>query len=337
MKAGVYMGIRVRFSSDGVKERGDWAEKTMRRSFAPPLCAKYKTAPVENVFGGKNNSERSAHEELGALIGLDKVKAFVYEIIAFTEIKKQRLKEGLSVEPTVLHAVFKGPPGSGKTTVARLLASLYRERGILAKGHLIEAERADLVGEYIGHTARKTRELIKKSLGGVLFIDEAYSLCCGGEKDFGHEAINTLIKAMEDYKDEFILIIAGYDDEMDRFMNSNPGLNARFPLQITFCDYSVKELLSIARLMYAQKEYSPNEDATEKLEKYLWRAIYEKPQNHGNARMVRNIVEASLRCQAVRLYGNKGGAYDAAVLCAITSADMESAILKSLSVTNCVI
>ncbi|GMA55537.1 hypothetical protein GCM10025858_00400 [Alicyclobacillus sacchari] len=153
----------------------------------------------------------------------------VREIFAFVYIQQMRIRQHLKAEPVVLHMVFFGNPGTGKTTVARILARLFHECGLLSEGHLVEVERADLVGEYIGHTAQKTRELIKKALGGVLFIDEAYSLARGGEKDFGREAIDCLVKGMEDYKNQFITILAGYEREMKWFLSTNPDCRVGFP------------------------------------------------------------------------------------------------------------
>ena len=238
---------------------------------------------------------------IDSLIGLNEVKSMIYEIHAFTEIQKRRQKEQLVAEPTVLHAIFSGNPGSGKTTLARYLAKLYKEMGILSKGHLIEVERADLVREFVGHTAQKTKDQVKKALGGLLFIDEAYSLCRGGDKDFGREAIDVLVKAMEDHKNDFVLVLAGYNKEMELFLRSNPGLYSRFPLHINFPDYTQAELLNIAAHMYDQREYLPGQAAWRELERFLLRQMAEKATLAGNARTVRNIVEASLRTQAVRL------------------------------------
>ena len=172
--------------------------------------------------------------ELDALIGLAPVKELVRELAALVEIQRRRAAAGLSTEPMALHMVFTGNPGTGKTTVARLLARLFHGLGVLPREHLVECERADLVGEYIGHTAQRTREQIRKALGGVLFVDEAYALARGGEKDFGKEAIDTLVKAMEDHKDEFIVILAGYRDEMEQFLSVNPGLAPGFRSTWTF-------------------------------------------------------------------------------------------------------
>jgi stage V sporulation protein K len=198
--------------------------------------------------------------------------------------------------------VFKGNPGSGKTTIARLFGRLLRKWAFLQKGHVVECERADLGGEYIGHTASKTREIIKRSLGGVLFIDEAYSLARGGEKDFGKEAIDSLVKAMEDHKDDLILILAGYKLEMDRFIETNPGLRSRFPIQINFPDYTIDELHAIGESMLSKREYAFTPEAQAAFRRLLEKTIAGHPYS-GNARMVRNIIEKTIRKQAVRLYG----------------------------------
>lgn len=246
-----------------------------------------------------------AMEELDDLIGLTSVKALVRELQAFVEIQRRRAAMDLAAEPLVLHMVFKGNPGTGKTTVARILGRIFREMGILPKGHLVEVERADLVGEYIGHTAQKTREQIKNALGGVLFIDEAYSLARGGEKDFGKEAIDTLVKAMEDHKDHLLVILAGYLQEMEWFIRSNPGLRSRFPIHINFPDYTVDELLAIADQMLRVRQYRLTPQGREKLVQILQERQQSSSADKGNARDVRNIIEASIRRQALRLFEKK--------------------------------
>ncbi|MGB9840421.1 AAA family ATPase [Thermovenabulum sp.] len=261
----------------------------------------------------KNELKRSKEEkvkevlnELDSLVGLTAVKQLVKELHAFVEIQKRRKKEDLIAEPLVLHMIFKGSPGTGKTTVARLIGKMFKEMEILQKGHLVEVERADLVGEYIGHTAQKTREQIKKAIGGILFIDEAYSLARGGEKDFGKEAIDTLVKAMEDYKDNLIVILAGYKDEMDWFLRTNPGLRSRFPIQIEFPDYTLEELIEIAILMAEKRQYKFTPEAIEKLKFILLdskKSIYF--DKLGNARLVRNLLEKAIRKQALRLINQK--------------------------------
>lgn len=257
----------------------------------------------------RSNEEESLEDimkELDQLIGLSKVKDLVKEIQAFAQIQKKRQEAKLLTEPQVLHMIFKGNPGTGKTTVARLLGKMFKHMGILQRGHTVEVERADLVGEYIGHTAQKTRDQIKKALGGILFIDEAYSLGRGGEKDFGKEAIDTLVKAMEDYKDNLIVILAGYKDEMERFLQINPGLRSRFPIQIEFNDYSVNELMQIANMMVEKRQYKFSPEALIKFETILQNRkndiYYDKL---GNARLVRNMIEKALRRQALRLVNQK--------------------------------
>lgn len=239
--------------------------------------------------------------DLNALVGLDNVKQLVGELSAFVQIQQRRADIGLITEPLVLHMVFRGNPGTGKTTVARYLGKIFQEMGVLEKGHLTEVERADLVGEYIGHTAQKTREQVRKALGGILFIDEAYSLARGGEKDFGKEAIDCLVKAMEDHKNNLILILAGYRQEMDYFMRSNPGLRSRFPIHLTFTDYSVQELLAIADQMVHQRQYRLSREAREELHRILENPPGEHRSSIGNARLVRNLIEKAIRRQAVRL------------------------------------
>ncbi|GMA48880.1 hypothetical protein GCM10025857_02370 [Alicyclobacillus contaminans] len=232
-----------------------------------------EAAPGPSVSGHPTIRRERLQEildELDALVGLHEVKATVREIFAYLYMQQRRQSLQLRAEPVVLHMVFKGNPGTGKTTVARLLARMFHECGLLEKGHLVEVERADLVGEYIGHTAQKTREMVKKALGGVLFIDEAYSLARGGEKDFGREAIDCLVKSMEDFRNQFIAIIAGYEREMEWFLSTNPGLPSRFPIHVTFPDYSVAALLEIARRIAADRQYRLSPEA-EKNSGCTWR------------------------------------------------------------------
>ncbi|ADD02424.1 stage V sporulation protein K [Thermoanaerobacter mathranii subsp. mathranii str. A3] len=243
--------------------------------------------------------QEEALKELNSLIGLNKVKEIIQEIYAFSQLQIKRKKEGLATEPIVLHMIFKGNPGTGKTTVARILGKLLKSIGVLEKGHVVEVERADLVGEYIGHTAHRVRENVKKALGGILFVDEAYSLARGGEKDFGKEAIDTLVKEMEDNRNKFILILAGYKHEMEYFLNTNPGLRSRFPIQIDFPDYTIDELLQIAELMVKNRQYKLTESAKRRLMKILIRD--DNSREMGNARLVRNIIERAIRKQAVRV------------------------------------
>lgn len=239
--------------------------------------------------------------ELDKMVGLEHVKELVYEIYALLQVEQFRKQEGLHTLPQVYHMVFKGNPGTGKTTVARILAKLFKTMGVLKKGQLIEVERADLVGEYIGHTAIKTRDLIKKAMGGIMFVDEAYSLARGGEKDFGKEAIDCMVKAMEDHREDFVLILAGYSEEMEYFLSMNPGLPSRFPIQIDFPDYSIEQLMQIANLMLQEREYMLTPPSMEKFRMQLTQVKVQAWEGFSNARFIRNLIEKSIRHQAVRL------------------------------------
>lgn len=255
-----------------------------------------------NSYNMQNSFPRcDAFKELENLIGLKEVKKTLAEVTAFSLIQTRRTELNLKVSPATFHMIFNGNPGTGKTTVARILGNVFNNIGILTKGHLVEVERADLVGEYIGHTAQKTKEMLKKSLGGIMFIDEAYTLAQGGEKDFGLEAIATLVKAMEDYRDNLIIILAGYTGEMEKFIRSNPGLRSRFPIHISFNDYDAEELFLIALQMYMERDY----ELTSRCRWKLKNILMEFSKNHhpysGNARYVRNLVEKSIRLQALRL------------------------------------
>lgn len=239
--------------------------------------------------------------ELDDLVGLKDVKGMIHEIRAYIEVQQRRQQLGLMGSSQTLHMIFSGAPGTGKTTVARIIGRLFQALDVLPKGQMLEVERADLVGEYIGHTAQKTRDVIKKALGGVMFVDEAYSLARGGEKDFGKEAIDTLVKAMEDHRDEFLLILAGYPDEMAWFLATNPGLLSRFPIKMHFPDYGPAELMAIARSMILERQYQLTSEADRQLAEFLTRSQGHWHTNAGNARLVRNIIEQGIRRQAVRL------------------------------------
>lgn len=250
------------------------------------------------------NSFMQIEEQMKGFIGLEQVKEIVKEIYATHMVNAKRQELGLTTSQQVLHMLFKGNPGTGKTTFARTLASIYKNMNILSKGHFIEAERADLVGEYIGQTAQKTRALIQKSMGGILFIDEAYALGRGGEKDFGKEAIDTLVKHMEDHQNDFALILAGYPNEMEQFLELNPGLRSRFPFIVPFEDYKTNELMEIAHTMVNNQEYVLTHTAQWKLQSHIEQMKTNQHINFSNARYIRNLLEKAIRRQAMRLYSN---------------------------------
>lgn len=304
------MSGRVMVSNGSSEERPSRQINVILRNPDPPVVSQ-NFPDSDGIESSKSNHHQGVfadlQKEMNGLIGLDHIKELMYEIFALLQIASMRSEAGLLTSAQVYHMVFKGNPGTGKTTVARIAAKMFQKMGVLSKGHLIEVERADLVGEYIGHTAQKTRDLIKKALGGVLFIDEAYSLARGGEKDFGKEAIDTLVKAMEDQKNQFILILAGYSDEMDFFLSSNPGLPSRFPIQMDFPDYTIDQLIQIAEGMVKERDYIMMPQATLKLKQHLLHEKCESEQVFSNARCVRNIIERALRHQAVRLLNQYGG------------------------------
>ncbi|ENQ3078612.1 stage V sporulation protein K [Bacillus multifaciens] len=276
---------------------------------------------LSNETVTKHEMLQRIEEEMSKLVGMQEIKKIIKEIYAWIYVNKKRQEMGLKSEKQVLHMLFKGNPGTGKTTVARMIGKLLFEMNVLSKGHLVEAERADLVGEYIGHTAQKTRDLIRKAMGGILFIDEAYSLARGGEKDFGKEAIDTLVKHMEDKQHAFVLILAGYSREMNHFLSLNPGLQSRFPFIIEFSDYTVNQLLEIGKQMYEEREYQLSKEAEWNLRDHLNAVKYSSHiTSFSNGRYVRNIVEKSIRTQAMRLLQEE--AYDKYDLITISSSDL---------------
>lgn len=239
--------------------------------------------------------------ELDGLIGLDSVKQEVRTMSNFIKVQLSRQQQGLKSTQVSYHCVFTGNPGTGKTTVARILAGIYHELGVLKNGHLVETDRSGLVAEYVGQTAVKTNKVIDSALDGVLFIDEAYSLVSGSGNDYGNEAIATLLKRMEDDRDRLIVILAGYGNEMKQFINSNPGLQSRFNRYIHFPDYNVDELQQIF-IRYAQKnDYDVTLEAIDNLRVLLGDVVSNKDNNFGNGRFVRNLFEKTLERQANRL------------------------------------
>ena len=264
------------------------------------------------------------YQELEDLIGLENVKQEVKSLANFVKLQKQRQQKGLKTPKLSYHLVFTGSPGTGKTTVARIVARIYKDLGILKKGHTVETDRSGLVANYVGQTATKTNAIVDSALNGVLFIDEAYALVPeGNSNDYGQEAISTLLKRMEDDRDKLVVIIAGYTNEMKRFIDSNPGLQSRFNRYINFPDYSAGELVKIFHMYMKKNQYTISDEANEMLKEKLEYAVEHKDRNFGNARYVRNIFEKSIQAQANRLEGKTG--LSDRQLTEITLADIEKA------------
>ena len=240
--------------------------------------------------------------QLDELCGLEQVKADVKSLINLVKVRKLREEAQLPVPPLSLHLVFTGNPGTGKTTVARLMAKLYRSIGVLSKGQLVEVDRSGLVAGFVGQTAIKTQEAVDKALGGVLFIDEAYALTSRtGQNDFGQEAVEVILKNMEDHRDDLVVIVAGYTDLMTEFIHSNPGLESRFNKHFQFDDYNGEQLFAIFQSMCKKNGYTPDESAGTYAKDFLARLFENRDENFGNARDVRNFFEKAVACQADRV------------------------------------
>ena len=256
--------------------------------------------------------------ELDALVGLTEVKAAVRRLIAVQRVNAERKAQGLPEVDSALHVVFTGPPGTGKTTVARLLGRLYGAIGVVSKGHLVEGSRSDLVAGYVGQTALKVEAMVQRALGGVLFIDEAYALAQGGDEDFGEEAIATLVKLMEDHRDDLAVIVAGYPAEMHRFIESNPGLRSRFTHYVDFPDYSADELVQIFRGIAAEARVDLAPDLLAALPGLVREA--KDGANFGNARFVRSVFEQGFANMAERAVADDR--IETAEISTMTAADL---------------
>ena len=298
-------------------------------SAEPSFQEKHK--PQAQTSGGEAKPDQAKAEEprpsfeelmeqLEDLVGLDEVKKDIKNLINLVKVRKLRKDAELPVPPMSLHMVFMGNPGTGKTPVARLLGGLYASIGVLSKGQLVEVDRSGLVAGYVGQTALKTQEVIKSALGGVLFIDEAYSLSSGGENDFGREAIETLLKAMEDHRDDLIIIVAGYTGPMTNFLNSNPGLESRFNKYFYFPDYNGEQLVSIFKIQCKKNQYVLTEEAEKKAVEMFTQLYEERSENFGNGRDVRNCFEDMVVRQANRV----------AAMDAPTKEDLMAVLLEDL-------
>ena len=263
-------------------------------------AAKKEEAAAETQAAEKPDFDELM-EQLDELVGLEDVKKDIKNLMNLVKVRKLRQEHELPVPPMSLHLVFMGNPGTGKTTVARLLSGLYAAIGVLSKGQLVEVDRSGLVAGYVGQTALKTQEVIQSALGGVLFIDEAYSLSSGGENDFGREAIETILKAMEDHRDNLVVIVAGYTGPMEKFLSSNPGLESRFNKYFFFPDYNGEQLMAIFRSQCKKNGYTLSEETEKAAVDFFTRLYEERSENFGNGRDVRNCFEDMVVRQANRV------------------------------------
>ncbi len=297
-----YMSLLYRFASAVAKADGH-VNETEEKWLSDIMKS--------NEIGNGSNIKHTTQQELDSvespysmlenLVGLSSVKDEITKLANFIKIQQVRKSKGLKTPELSYHCVFTGNPGTGKTTVARIMASIYKDLGILRKGHLVETDRSGLVAEYVGQTAVKTNKIIDSALDGVLFIDEAYSLVQSAKEDFGQEAISTLLKRMEDDRNRLVVILAGYGSEMKVFIDSNPGLQSRFNRYIHFPDYTKDELKKIFVSNASNNQYTLDNEAIVRLEKVMSNAVENKDKNFGNARFVRNLFEKSIQNQAMRL------------------------------------
>ena len=287
------------------------------------LRAEYEKSGVAEVLAELDNE----------LIGLKPVKLRLREIAAMLIVERARKAMGLSHDTPTLHMNFAGNPGTGKTTVAMRMANILHRLGYVRKGHLVSVTRDDLVGQYIGHTAPKTKEILKKAMGGVLFIDEAYYLYRpDNERDYGQEAIEILLQVMENNREDLVVILAGYADRMDKFFESNPGFRSRIAHHIDFPDYSEGELMQIADGMLTQQNYTFDDEAHAMMEKYI--ALRRQQPHFANARSIRNALDRARLRQANRLFSTSTGPVTAADLSTITAEDLKTSRVFTMGVPD---
>lgn len=299
---GIFISNLLSYAIDAIYVPGNQWSGSMNRN---RITMEYKSilnGDKSNNIDRNNVSEISnTIFELNTLVGLDNIKEEVRALTALANVRKKKIDLGIPVTPNSLHMVFIGNPGTGKTTVARLIGYIYKNIGLLSDGHIIETSRKDLIGQYVGHTAPLVEKKFKEAEGGILFIDEAYSLTSNNRtNDFGSEAIQTLLKLMEDDRQNTVVIVAGYPSEMKNFINSNPGLQSRFSTYINFEDYTTEQLLSIFKRFVLNDEHYLTDAAYLKLS-FIMEERFGPKGNDGNARFIRNLYEKVLKNQAERL------------------------------------
>lgn len=284
------------------------------------------SSKVDGIFQNLKESSSVSLDnllnQLGELVGLENVKKQVRDLTNYNQIQQLRVENGLRKSNKTLHMAFLGNPGTGKTTVARIVGRMYKAIGLLSKGHFIEASRTDLIAEYQGQTAIKVKRLINRAKGGVLFIDEAYSITENDHSDsYGRESLTELTKALEDYRDELVVIVAGYTNLMEQFFQSNPGLKSRFNTFVTFDDYSLEELVQIFYYTCNQNDYIAEEETIEKVRILLQKKLNEKNEHFSNGRLVRNLFDDITMNQSKRL-SNLTGQITKEALMMITKDDV---------------
>jgi stage V sporulation protein K len=285
------------------------------------------SAKEENSKSSGAGNLNSLLAELDSMTGLSRVKADVRQLANYIKVEQMRKAQGLKTSDISLHMVFYGNPGTGKTTVARLISQIYRALGVVNQGHLVEVDRAALVAGYVGQTAIKVKEMVDKAMGGVLFIDEAYTLKSGDSTDFGQEAIDTLLKLMEDRRNEFVVVVAGYPEEMKRFLGSNPGLESRFNKYLDFEDYNGAELMAIFEGFCHGSDYKISPEARATIQEVLEKAFQSRGKNFGNARFARNLFEKTVENQANRIVSLNNA--DQATLMTIRPEDVAAAAMHA--------
>ncbi|MBQ9336365.1 MAG: AAA family ATPase [Lentisphaeria bacterium] len=307
---GLCCPVKTNKDADAGKEKAETAQVKTEKAGKTDGKAKADGKREVTAAPGKKPAQKrrtldEALAELDGMVGLKEVKTEIHKLVNYTKIVQERKKQGLKVPSISYHCVFTGNPGTGKTTVARILGDIYRELGILKSGHLVETDRSGMVGSYVGETAVKTSKLIDSALGGVLFIDEAYALAGGGKSDYGAEAIATLLKRMEDDRDNLVVVVAGYSKEMRAFLDSNSGMRSRFNRYIHFPDYSAAELTEMFKLRAKKNQFILSPELEAGLLKYMKKATSHPDPQFGNGRFVRNLFEATVERQALRLASEK--------------------------------